>query len=64
VPQQIRDGRYAIASLGLLAFERSLSWDGRSIHRVDELLDSIDENFDSVMLSLAQLQVENSVKPP
>jgi hypothetical protein len=35
----------------------------RRIHRVEKLLDSIDENFDSMKWSLPRSQVENSIKP-
>ena len=35
----------------------------RRIHRVEQLLDSIDKNFDSMMRSLMRLQVSNSFKP-
>ena len=35
----------------------------RRIHRVEQLLDSINENFDSMVRSLMRLQVSNSFKP-
>jgi hypothetical protein len=35
----------------------------RRIHRVEQLLDSLDENFDSMKRSLIRLQVRNSFKP-
>ena len=35
----------------------------RRIHRVEQLLDSIDKNFDSMVGSVMRLQVGNSFKP-
>ena len=35
----------------------------RRIHRVEQLLDSIDKNFDSMVLSLMRFQVDDSFKP-
>ena len=35
----------------------------RRIHRVEQLLDSIDKNFDSMVRSLMRLQVDDSFKP-